>query len=91
VTRGKRLVVLVGQRKALATAVNGAQARIAGAARADRVEGWLARARFVDIRVVPNTGSCDLIKTRAPGWDIENHIVSAIVEGPQAVRGGRRT
>src|SRR5262245_12252714 len=33
---------------------------IAGAARADRVEGWLARARFVDIRVVPNTGSCDL-------------------------------
>ena len=53
---------------------------IAGAAPAARVEDWLARAEFVDIRVTPKPESRELIKSWAPGRDIENHIVSAMVE-----------
>ena len=53
---------------------------IAGAESAERVEGWLARVGFVDIRVTPKPESRELIKTWAPGREIENHIVSAIVE-----------
>ena len=53
---------------------------IAGAASAERVESWLATAGFVDIRVTPKPESRELIKTWAPGRNIENHIVSAMVE-----------
>ncbi|MGA7262602.1 MAG: arsenite methyltransferase [Stellaceae bacterium] len=53
---------------------------IAGAAPAERVESWLARAGFVDVRVTPKPESRELIKTWAPGRNIENHIVSAMVE-----------
>lgn len=53
---------------------------IAGAAPAERVESWLARAGFVDVRVTPKPESRELIKTWAPGRGIENHIVSAMVE-----------
>ena len=53
---------------------------VAGAAPADSVEGWLAAAGFVDIRVTPKPDSRELIATWAPGRGIENHVVSAIVE-----------
>src|SRR5215831_15917900 len=53
---------------------------VAGAAPADRVENWLAAAGFVDVRVTPKPESRELIKTWAPSRNLENHIVSAIVE-----------
>ena len=53
---------------------------IAGAAPAERVESWLTTAGFVDVRVTPKPDSRELIKTWAPGRNIENHIVSAMVE-----------
>ena len=53
---------------------------VAGAASADRIEDWLASAGFVDIRVTQKPESRELIKSWASGRDIENHIVSAMVE-----------
>src|SRR5215472_16625930 len=53
---------------------------VAGAAPADHVENWLATAGFVDVRVTPKPESRELIKTWAPGRNLENHIVSAMVE-----------
>jgi len=53
---------------------------VAGAAPADRVQNWLAAAGFVDVRVRPNPESRELIKTWAPGRNLEDHIVSAMVE-----------
>jgi SAM-dependent methyltransferase len=53
---------------------------VAGAAPADRIENWLAAAGFVDVRVTPKPESRELIKTWAPGRNLENHIVSAMVE-----------
>jgi len=53
---------------------------VAGAAPADRVENWLATAGFVDVRVTAKPKSRELIKTWAPGRNLENHIVSAMVE-----------
>jgi arsenite methyltransferase len=53
---------------------------VAGAAPAKHIEDWLASAGFVDIRVTPKPESRELIKSWAPGRDIENHIVSAMVE-----------
>ena len=53
---------------------------VAGAASAERVENWLASAGFVDIRVTPKPESRELIQSWAPGKNIENHIVSAMVE-----------
>src|SRR5215469_13960881 len=53
---------------------------VAGAAPADRVENWLAAAGCVDVRVTPKPESRELIKTWAPGRNLENHIVSAMVE-----------
>ena len=53
---------------------------IADAAPAERVESWLTTAGFVDVRVTPKPESRELIKTWAPGRNIENHIVSAIVQ-----------
>jgi len=53
---------------------------VAGAAPTDRVEKWLAAAGFVDVRVTPRPESHELIKTWAPGRNLENHIVSAMDE-----------
>ena len=53
---------------------------VAGAVPADRVENWLAAAGFVDVCVTPKPESRELIKTWAPGRNLENHIVSAMVE-----------
>jgi arsenite methyltransferase len=53
---------------------------VAGAAPAERVEHWLAAAGFVDVRVTPKPESRELIKTLAPGRNLEDHIVSAMVE-----------
>ena len=53
---------------------------VAGAAPAEHIEDWLASAGFVDIRVMPKPESRELIKTWAPGRDIQNYIVSAMVE-----------
>ena len=62
---------------------------IAGAAPAERIEDWLARAGFVDVRVTPKPESRELIKTWAPGRGIENYVVSAIVEARKPKPGGR--
>ena len=53
---------------------------VAGAVPADRVQNWLAAAGFVDVRVTPKPESRELIKTWAPSRNLENHIVSAMVE-----------
>jgi SAM-dependent methyltransferase len=57
---------------------------IAGAAPAERVESWLTAAGFVDVRVTAKPESRELIKTWAPGRNIEDHIVSAMVEARKA-------
>jgi arsenite methyltransferase len=54
---------------------------ISGAAPVDRIEAWLARAGFVDVRVTPRPESRELIATWAPGRGVENYVVSAMVEG----------
>jgi SAM-dependent methyltransferase len=53
---------------------------IAGAAPADRVTGWLAGVGFVDVSIASKPESRELIKTWAPGRNIENHIVSAMIQ-----------
>jgi SAM-dependent methyltransferase len=53
---------------------------VAGAAPAERIELWLAAAGFVDVRVTPKPESRELIKTWAPGRNLEDHIISAMVE-----------
>jgi ubiquinone/menaquinone biosynthesis C-methylase UbiE len=53
---------------------------VAGAAPAECIEDWLANVGFVDIRVTPKPESRELIKSWAPGRNIENYIVSAMVE-----------
>ncbi len=53
---------------------------VAGAAPAESVERWLASAGFVDVRITPKPESRELIKTWAPGRNLEDHIVSAMVE-----------
>jgi SAM-dependent methyltransferase len=53
---------------------------VAGAARADQVEGWLRDSGFTDIRITPKPESRALIATWAPGRGIEDDVVSAIVE-----------
>jgi SAM-dependent methyltransferase len=53
---------------------------VAGAAPAERVEHWLTTAGFVDVRVTPKPESRELIKTWAPGHNLEDHIISAMVE-----------
>ena len=52
--------------------------RLRGGRRA--VEHWLTAAGFVDVRVTPKPESRELIKTWAPGRNLEDHIVSAMVE-----------
>ena len=53
---------------------------VAGTAPAERVKHWLTMAGFVDVRVTPKPESRELIKTWAPGRNLEDHIVSAMVE-----------
>jgi SAM-dependent methyltransferase len=53
---------------------------VAGAAPAEHIEDWLTRAGFVDVRVTPEPESRELIKSWAPGRNIENYIVSAMIE-----------
>ena len=53
---------------------------IAGAAPAERIEGWLAGVGFVDVRVTPKPESRELVKSWAPGRKLEDHVVSAVVE-----------
>ena len=53
---------------------------VAGAVPAERVEHWLAAAGFVDVHVTPKPESRELIKDWAPGRNLEDHIVSAMVE-----------
>ncbi|MBV8737855.1 MAG: arsenite methyltransferase [Alphaproteobacteria bacterium] len=53
---------------------------VAGAAPAEHIEDWLTRAGFVDIRVMAKLESRELIKSWAPGRNIEDYIVSAMVE-----------
>jgi arsenite methyltransferase len=53
---------------------------VAGAAPGESVERWLASAGFVDVRITPKPESRELIKTWAPGRNLEVHIVSAMVE-----------
>jgi SAM-dependent methyltransferase len=53
---------------------------IAGAAPAERIEGWLAGVGFVDVRVTPKPESRALVRSWAPGRSLEDHVVSAMVE-----------
>jgi SAM-dependent methyltransferase len=53
---------------------------VAGAAAAEQIKNWLAKIGFVDVRVEPKPESRELIRTWAPGRNIENYIVSAMVE-----------
>jgi arsenite methyltransferase len=53
---------------------------VAAAVPTKRVEGWLADAGFVDIRVTAIPESRELISTWAPGQNVEKHIVSAVIE-----------
>jgi SAM-dependent methyltransferase len=59
---------------------------IAGAVSAERVEAWLSGIGFVDVLVTPKPESRELIKTWAPGRNIENHVVSAMVEARKPLR-----
>jgi SAM-dependent methyltransferase len=53
---------------------------VAGAAPAERIEGWLAGVGFVDVRVTPKPESRELVRSWAPGRSLEDHVVSAMVE-----------
>jgi SAM-dependent methyltransferase len=53
---------------------------VAGAAPAARIEEWLGKAGFADIRVLAKPESRELIKSWAPGRGIEDYVVSAVIE-----------
>jgi SAM-dependent methyltransferase len=53
---------------------------VAGAASAERIASWLAEAGFVAVRIIPKPESRELIATWAPGRNLADHIVSAIIE-----------
>jgi SAM-dependent methyltransferase len=53
---------------------------VAGAAPAERVEAWLAGIGFIDVRITPKPESREQIKGWAPDSNLEDHIVSAMVE-----------
>jgi ubiquinone/menaquinone biosynthesis C-methylase UbiE len=53
---------------------------IAGAAPIDRIEAWLVQAGFIDVQVMPQPESRELVTTWAPGRGIENFVASATVE-----------
>lgn len=54
---------------------------IAGAAPAGSIEAWLDEAGFIDIKVTLKPESRDMIAGWAPGRGIEEHVVSANIEG----------
>jgi SAM-dependent methyltransferase len=58
---------------------------IAGAAPVERIEAWLARAGFTEVRVTPKPESREMIATWAPGRGIEDFVVSAAVEARKPV------
>ncbi len=53
---------------------------VAGAARADALEAWLAEAGFEQIRVVPVDESREFIREWVPGSSVEDYICSARIE-----------
>jgi SAM-dependent methyltransferase len=53
---------------------------VAGAAPSTQIEGWLAEAGFVDIRIAVKQESREMIETWAPGRGIEDYIASAVIE-----------
>jgi SAM-dependent methyltransferase len=53
---------------------------VAGAVPAGHIEHWLIGAGFVDVLASPKPESRELIRTWAPGRNIEKHIVSAVIE-----------
>ena len=53
---------------------------VAGAARVDELESWLAEAGFEQIRVVPVDESREFIREWVPGSSVENYICSARIE-----------
>jgi ubiquinone/menaquinone biosynthesis C-methylase UbiE len=53
---------------------------VAGAAPAERIEAWLRKAGFVDVRVTPSFGSREMVEGWASGRGVGNYIASAMVE-----------
>jgi SAM-dependent methyltransferase len=53
---------------------------VAGAAPAERIEGWLNEAGFVGARITPNFESRGIVESWASGRGVENCIASALVE-----------
>jgi ubiquinone/menaquinone biosynthesis C-methylase UbiE len=53
---------------------------VAGAAPADRIEAWLSKAGFIDVRVTPYFESREMVEGWASGQGVENYIASAMVE-----------
>jgi len=53
---------------------------VAGAAPAERIETWLSKVGFVDVRVTPNFESREMVESWASGRGVGNYIASAMVE-----------
>jgi ubiquinone/menaquinone biosynthesis C-methylase UbiE len=53
---------------------------VAGAAPAERIEAWLSEAGFVDVHVIPNFESREMVESWASGRGVENYVASAMVE-----------
>jgi hypothetical protein len=53
---------------------------VAGAAPTERIEAWLSKAGFVDVRVTPNSESREMVESWASRRGVENYIASAMVE-----------
>src|SRR5215468_7160487 len=53
---------------------------VAGAALAERIETWLSKVGFVDVRVTPNFEGREMVESWAAGRGVENYIASAMVE-----------
>jgi SAM-dependent methyltransferase len=53
---------------------------VGGAARMDELQGWLAEAGFTDIRIEAKPESRDLIREWAPGFGVEDYVMSATIQ-----------
>lgn len=53
---------------------------MAGASVVNELEGFLAAAGFVDIRIAPKDASREFIKDWAPGRGVEEYVISATIE-----------
>jgi ubiquinone/menaquinone biosynthesis C-methylase UbiE len=53
---------------------------VAGAAPAERIEAWLSDAGVVDVRIMPNFESREMVESWASGHGVEKYIASAMVE-----------